>query len=62
MAKNGVSRALFHTEIAPESNFDFRVELVLFCDSDVAYESNLVLAQSVLTLIVYKLYCCLFFL
>ena len=36
--KNGVSRALFHPEIASESNFDLESHLVLFCDCSKAVD------------------------
>ena len=60
--KKGVSSALFHPEIASESNY-LQSHLVLNSQATAsdASKSHLVLAQSVLTLVVYKLYACIFF-
>ena len=55
--KNGVSRALFHPEIASELDFNLESHLALNLTESVANTSNLVLAQSVLILSVWKLNC-----
>ena len=55
--------ALFHPEIASESNFNFDLESHLVLNStaaaSVANKSSLVLAQSVLVLVVYKSAVCI---